>query len=77
MLSIALSFLTTLLSGLAKAWFAEQDVVNSGVEKQQLADQVQVNAQITQAQTLRDSYVPITAEQLSNIKPGSDPNFRD
>ena len=81
MLSIALSFLVELLSGLAKAWFAQQqqeaDAQQVGADKQAAATESQANALVTVAQTARDTVKPLTAIDVSNIKPGTDPDFRD
>jgi hypothetical protein len=77
MLTVLLGFLAKVLGELANQWFAQQNLIQSGVVKQQLAEQVQTNAQILKVDKALAAVVPLTAVSLSAIKPGSDPNFRD
>ena len=74
------AFLSTfiqILTGLVKAWLAEKDVVNSGVEKQQLVEEKQNNAQLTATLDSRNTFVPLSNDGLRAIKPNTDPDFRD
>jgi hypothetical protein len=81
MLTILLSFLASLLSGLAKSWLAQQqaeaDAQQVGANKQAAATESQANVLVTQAQQARDAVKPLTAGELQDIKPGTDPDFRD
>jgi hypothetical protein len=81
MLSTLLGFLATLLASLAKAWIGEQtansNAISLGEQKQALSTETQANVIIQQANNSRDSFKPYTADSLSNIKPGTDANFRD
>lgn len=76
-----MGFLLTLivkaLGELAERWFAQQNLIASGVTKQQLADQKATTDAIVKADAARNAVKPLTAIELSNIKPGTDPDFRD
>lgn len=74
------AFLSTfiqILTGMIKAWLAEKDVVNSGVEKQQLLEEKQNNAQLISTVDSRNAFVPIDNDGLRAIKPNTNPDFRD
>jgi len=75
MLQIFLSFLAAVLTNFAKAWFSQAAVVQSGVEKQQLKEQVQTNVETTQAVTARNN-APIYTD-VSQLPKGPNPDFRD
>lgn len=80
-MSIFLSFLATLLASLAKAWLGEQqansNAIALGASKQALASEEQANAIEAKAANARSDFKPYTAEQVRDLPPGSDPNFRD
>jgi len=81
MLATILSFVATVLAGLAKSWFSQNaattTAIQLGASQQALASESQANAVIQTAQIARAGFVPYTAASLSALKPGSDSNFRD
>jgi hypothetical protein len=76
-MSAFLAIISNILASLAKAWFDNQAVINSGVEKQQLVEERQDNAMLKQAEDVRASVVPITVNSLPNHNATNDPDFRD
>lgn len=73
--------MASLLASLFKSWIGEQqansNAVQLGAAKQALATESQANDQVKLAAKARDDFKPYTADAVSKLQPGSDPNFRD
>lgn len=75
--SIFGSVISGLLANVIKM-FAEFFIVKQlGEQQQVIATQKVMNAQIVSDVQVRNAVQPITAVELQNIKPGTDPDFRD
>lgn len=71
------SLLSSLIIGFFKAWFATHEAEQRGADKQAIDTERQANVAIGNARQASDSVPVLTADDVQNIKPGTDPDFRD
>lgn len=72
-MNLLISFVVSLLTSLAKAWFSQQTTKQEGAREAE--DNAITNA--SEAVAIRDSVKPLTVDQLQSHTASNDPDFRD
>lgn len=77
MLNLLGGIIGSFFSNLAKTILSFFVVQKLGQDEQVITDEKQANVEIQKDSQVRANVVPLTVASLQDIKPGTDPDFRD